>query len=130
MSDGDFQVSVPKDVDIQELESKLNQVWKESLPELIAISKKYDVDFSSINADDKLTLSQIKLVVRPIGGGIEPTTIALLISLAPLIKALSPILTPPAKSASNVAEKIALDVWEHIKTKLWQKDHLALREKK
>jgi len=130
MSETEIRISAPKGLSTQELEGKLNQVLRKSETELIAIAKKHSADLSSLNVEDVRKLCQAELPVRPVGGGVDPVTIALLVSLTPLVKALTPILKPGVKSASKVAEKIALDVWEHMKTKMWENDHVVLREKK
>lgn len=130
MTNGEIVIAPPKDLSIEELELKINQAWTGSQGELIAIFQQNGIDSSNFSDEQIDNLKHNSLSVSAAGGGFDPVTVALLVSLAPLIKAITPLLKPAAESASKVAEKIALDVWEHIKLKLWQDDHVAISEKK
>lgn len=61
--------------------------------------------------------------------GIEPGTVSLLVSLAPLIKELVPLVQPFANKAADVAGQIALDIWDMIKLKLLKKNQIRLRKR-
>jgi len=130
MVNGEIEISLPKDVSIEELKSKMNLAWDSSMTEFLEIAQRNGVDLSQMTEEELSGISNSHVRIEPVGGGVELGTIVLLISLAPLIKALSPVLKPFAQGASKVSEKIALDIWEHLKSKLWNDSHIALKEKK
>lgn len=60
------------------------------------------------------------------GGGFGAETIALLVSLAPLVEKLTPLLKPFVDAAADVAKQIAMDYWEHTRKALWERKHVQL----
>jgi hypothetical protein len=130
MTKSEIRIAVPKNIGADELESKLNKIWKASELDIYEISKKHGADLGRLSTGDKKKIESNSFSVKHDAAGVDPVTVALLISLEPLIKTLTPILEPLVKSAATVAEKIALDIWAHMKLKLWHDDHIALTEKK
>lgn len=63
------------------------------------------------------------------GAGFGAETIALLVSLAPLVEKLTPLLKPFVEAAAEVAKQIALDYWEHTRKALWEREHVQLKTK-
>jgi hypothetical protein len=63
------------------------------------------------------------------GAGFEPTSVAILVSLVPFVKALTPLLEPFAKNAAEAAKIISLDLWRLIKMELLARQQIRLREK-
>jgi hypothetical protein len=104
------------------LEEDTSALLKASEKELRALLKKHGVPESAAKE-----LSRVPIKVAYKGAGLAAETVALAVSLTPLIHALRPVLVPLTKSITKVAEKIALDTWEMLKRKLWDKKHIALK---
>jgi hypothetical protein len=114
---------LPKHTSAKKVEKDTNSLLRLSKKEVVAILKKRGVPASASKAVAK---SKIHVVHKGSGFGAE--TVLLAVSLAPLIKALTPVLVPFSKSAAKVAEKIALDTWEMLKEKLWKKKHVEFKK--
>jgi hypothetical protein len=78
---------------------------------------------------DQATAAMHQIRVGNQGAGFDPISAAVLVSLTPLVKVLVPLLQPLADGAADVAKKIALDIWEMLKTDLLEKKKVRLREK-
>ena len=118
----DLVYELPKNISVKKVEKDANSLLRLSKKEMQAILKKRGAPASAARAVAK---SKIQLTHKGAGFGAE--TVLLAVSLAPLIKSLTPILVPFSKSAAKVAEKIALDTWEMLKEKLWKKKHVELK---
>lgn len=70
------------------------------------------------------------LKIEEKGAGTDPGTVALLVSLTPFVKAIVPLLKPFAENMADVARKIALDIWNMLKKKLGDHEHIRLRNRK
>jgi hypothetical protein len=113
-----------KQNDASVIEKAANALLKKSTKEVRAILKKHGVPERF--AKD---LCKQKIAVKNKGAGIDPVTVALAVSLVPLAKELRPLLAPWSKSLAKVVEKIALDTWDMLRTKLWNKKHIRLEDR-
>ncbi len=116
---------MPNDVSAQALEQKIQQILAESKTDLMQVLAKHNLP-----VDQPPALSQDPVKVTYEGAGIDPATIAILITLTPLVIALVPLAKPVVKDASEVAKTVALDLWEMVKTKLWEEHHIRVKPKK
>ena len=114
---------LPKHTSARKVEKDTNSLLRLSKKEVQAILKKSGAPASASKA-----VAKSKIRVSHKGAGFGAETVLLAVSLAPLVKALTPLLVPFSKSAAKVAEKIALDTWEMLKEKLWKKKHVELKE--
>jgi hypothetical protein len=119
----DLVYELPKHTSVKKVEKDANSLLRLSKKEMQAILKKSGAPASAAKA-----VAKSKIRVAHKGAGFGAETVLLAVSLAPLVKSLTPILVPFSKSAAKVAEKIALDIWEMLKEKLWKKKHLELKE--
>ncbi len=117
---------VPKQISDQQLERKLNETWQQLVSELDALPGSMGVKLSD---SERNSLESKKIQVQYEGAGFDPATITLIISLAPVIQALVPLLEPFSKDASDVAHKVALDIWDLLKQKLWEREHISLKQR-
>ncbi len=120
-----LEFEVPKDVSAQALEQKIQQILAESQTDLKQVLTKHNLP-----ADQAPALGQEPIKVTYEGAGIDPATIAILVALTPLVKALVPLAKPVVEDASDVAKTVALDLWEIVKTKLWEEHHIRVKPKK
>jgi len=130
MPSGEVYVKVPREISISELDHLINSRAALTEDELLLVLKKHGIEWQPQSDENRDLLEGQIATISPVGGGIDPASVAVLISLQPLINALIPVVTPFAKSAASVAEKIALDLWEHLKEKMWSEKHIALREQR
>jgi len=107
----------------RKLEKDTNALLKASAKDLRLVLKKYGAPEDAAKA-----VSRGKIAVTYKGAGFGVETVALAVSLVPLIHALRPLLMPWSKSFAKVSEKVALDTWEILKRKLWDKKHVRLEE--
>ena len=121
----ELEFEVPKDVSAQALEQKIQQILAESQKDFTHVLAKHNLP-----ADQPPVLGQEPVKVTYEGAGIDPATIAILVALTPLVKALVPLAKPMVEDASEVAKTIALDLWEIVKTKLWEEHHIRVKPKK
>lgn len=126
MTEGLFAYDIPVGEDADTLGRKINRIWAERESELRAVMQQ--------NGISGMQVSEVALadpfLLKEAGGGITGESIALLVSLAPLIHVLTPLLQPFSNNAADVAKKIALDCWEITRRNLWESDQIALLEKK
>jgi hypothetical protein len=114
---------LPKDIGAKKVAKDANALLRLSRKDVEAILKKHK---APVSASKAIAKSKIGVTHKRAGFGAE--TVVLVVSLAPLIKVLTPLLLPFTKSAAKVAEKIALDTWEMLKGKLWKKKHVELKD--
>jgi hypothetical protein len=117
----------------RKLEKEINELLRTSDKDVAAILGKYGARFHPDRGDVEAAAKEVskeKITVEYKGAGFGVETVALAISLAPLIHTLTPLLLPWSKSFAKVSEKIALDVWDMLKKKLWDKKHIRLDEPK
>ena len=126
-SELDFRYEVPNRYSDDELKHRINIQLAASGSEIAAILSKNGI---STDAGEvvKGSISE-NLSIKPAGAGIDPATIAIVVSLVPVIKALTPLLEPFAKNAADVGRVVALDIWEMVKSKLWEEQHVRLTRK-
>jgi hypothetical protein len=122
----DILVQVPEEVSDLELERKLNARWKELISNLSSLPVP---GAPALTAAQREHLAGENIPVNVQGAGVDPATIAILISLTPLIKAIVPLVQPFATNAADLAHTVALDLWNHLKDRLWHEDHISLQEK-
>jgi uncharacterized alpha-E superfamily protein len=96
-------------------------------PKIEAVLSRHEVP--RVSSSDVLQAAHSVEIIDK-GAGMDPATIAMLVALTPLIKALVPLVQPFANNAADVAKKISLDVWEMVKLELLNKKHVRLSEKK
>jgi len=113
-----------QDEEASAIEKKANSLLKRSGKDIQAILKKYKVRPSCAR-----TITKQKISVKYKGAGLDPATVALAVSLVPLIIAVRPLLMPWSAKMAKVAEKIALDTWDVVRMKLWSKKHIRLEER-
>jgi len=118
-----ISVVVPNHISDRELQRKINEIWYQLVSDLTSLPSSGAPELTS---SQKTALAKENIVVRYEGAGVDPATIALIISLTPVIKAVVPLVEPFAKDASDVAHKIALDLWDILRQRLWQKEHINL----
>ena len=122
-----FEFEVPKDISADTLEKKIHQILGAS---------DSDKEFRGILAKHRLAtthapaLSDEHVKVNYQGAGTDPATIAILVTLTPLVKELVPLAKPIVRDASEVAKTVALDLWEFVKSKLWEEHHIRVKPKK
>jgi len=110
--------------DAHEIEKAANEILRKSSKDVRVILKKHGVPEKVASR-----LCRQKISVKHKGAGLDPATVALAISLIPLMKELRPLIAPWSKSFARVAEKVALDTWEMLRAKLWNKKHIRLDER-
>jgi hypothetical protein len=109
---------VSDEADARKIAEAANRLLQESTGEVREILRKYGLPEAQAEA-----VSSQRIQISEKGAGFDPGTIALLVALTPLLK-------PFANSAAKVAEKVALDIWAMLRDKLWEHEHLRLKERK
>ncbi|HKD82587.1 MAG TPA: hypothetical protein VKH81_23050 [Candidatus Angelobacter sp.] len=88
------------------------------------------LDGQKVKVDPEAVIRSVsRIEVKDQGAGFDSESVRLLVSLAPFIKELVPLVQPFCNDASAVAKKIALDLWEIIKGKLSDKKKIRLRSR-
>jgi hypothetical protein len=128
MSKNEVTIAVPSGISIGELQAKIDVAWRQLSSQIPSILTENSVETATSQKTVDASLSHELIVVQPVGGGTDGGLVLLLISLAPVIKAVTPLISPLVTGFSNVAEKIALDIWDRIKLKLWNDDHVRIAE--
>ena len=67
--------------------------------------------------------------VRYEGAGSIAATIAVIVALGKLIKALTPLLEPFSKQGAKLAYKVAMDIWKMLKKKMQDEKSIRLTQK-
>jgi hypothetical protein len=120
-----LQFEVPKDTTAESLQRNIQEILRESEEDFKKVLVKHNLP-----ADVLPPLAEQPVKVSYEGAGIDPGTIAILVALTPLVKALVPLAQPLVQDASAVAKQVSLDLWEIVKTKLWEKYHIRVKEKR
>ena len=119
-----FLYDVPKDADAILIEKSANVILQQSHREMRAILKKYKAPVTAAEA-----LCAQHIPIKNKGAGLTPDTAAIAVMLTPLVHVLVPLLKPIPVAAAKVAQKVALDTWEMLKSKLWGEKHIRLEER-
>jgi hypothetical protein len=115
---------IPKGENSRSIEAKIEKVISGSSSDLKRLLEEHQIP-TSIVAE----ISGPPFGVSEKGAGFGAETIALLVSLAPLVEKLTPLLKPFVDAAADVAKQIALDYWEHTRRALWEHEHVQLKAK-
>jgi hypothetical protein len=119
----DLLYNLPQGEDSQSLQDKIERLTYESSGELARLLR----DRGISESDARLELVHpFKLTQSAAGFG--AADVALVVSLAPLIATLTPLLKPFANAAAEVAKTVALEYWEHTRQKLWKDESVQLRK--
>jgi hypothetical protein len=119
---------VPKGQDVGSLKNTARTLLKNSQTEIAAILSAHGIP----EENTKEIAAQILDASPDVeykGAGSIGELIAIAISLAPLIKALSPLLLPFSKRGADLAYEIGKDIWNMLKGKLLG-ENIRLSEKK
>ena len=118
-----FLYETSRQTTARKLEKDTNALLKASAKDVRAVLKNYGAPETAARP-----VSRGKIAVSHKGAGLGAETVALAVSLVPLIHVLRPLLMPWSKNFARVSEKVALDIWGILRDKLWKKKHVRLEE--
>lgn len=105
-----------------------NQILQKSDTEIVDVLQSRGIpETKAREIASIIRLQQVKADYK--GAGSVPDTIAIVVTLTPVIHELVPLLQPFSDRAADLAYEIGLDIWEMVKTKLWHEHHIKLHRK-
>jgi hypothetical protein len=123
-----FEYEVSKDQSAETLEELATQLLQKSQTDIEEILRNYKV--TEKDAKEIATqATQSKIEVKYEHAGSTPELVAIAVTLVPVIKVLTPLLQPFATKGADFTFRVANDIWEMVKNKLFHDHSVRLRSK-
>ncbi|HKD79534.1 MAG TPA: hypothetical protein VKH81_07555 [Candidatus Angelobacter sp.] len=119
---------IPRDAAAKNLKTVAAELLKDSQAEIADILAKHNIPRDKAEAMAK-SVTNATPDMDYSGSGSVAEVVAIAVSLAPLIKSLTPLLLPFSKRGADLAYQIGKDIWMMLKKKMLGKN-IRLSEKK